>query len=101
MTLLYESKNQNAYNNTMLLKTNQKGFYGFRWRGDSLKWGYNVSDCGTIKDIERGLKDLIFVCNEFINKWKKENESHYKILIDQNEKEIAIYNELLEFLKKI
>lgn len=102
MLLLFETKNKNIFDNSMLLEKSEKGnFFGFRWRGSSLALGYTVSDCGTLEEIKNRLYGLISVCNEFITKWEKQNATLYKSLIDQNTKEIIIYNEILDFLETI
>ena len=102
MLLLLETKNKNIFDNSMLLEKSEKGnFFGFRWRGSSLTLGYNVSDCGTLEEIKNRLHGLISVCNEFITKWEKQNSTLYKSLIEQNTKEIIIYNEILDFLETI
>lgn len=96
MELLYESKTKNLYGNTMLLeKQADKNFYGFRWKGESLRWGYNVSNCGTKEEVLDRCKGLIKLNKERIEKYhkeqKKDSNKGWNILIDQSTMEINIY----------
>lgn len=86
----------------LLEKQAGKNFYGFRWKGESLGWGYNVSDCGTKEEVLDRCKGLIRLNKEQIEKYhkeqKKDNNKGWNILIDQSTMEINIYTEFVKFL---
>lgn len=95
MELILETKTKNQFGNTMLLEKCSNNFYGFRWRGESLKWGYNVNDCGTADEVKMRLKNLIELENELIEKYTKEGFAD----ITSNEKTLRnMYIEMLEAL---
>lgn len=97
MELILETKTKNQSGNTMLLEKCSNDFYGFRWRGESLKWGYNVNDCGTADEVKNRLESLIEIEEELIEKY---TEQDFSILVETEKLCKAMHEELLEAITK-
>ena len=93
---VYVTKNKNEFGTSMVLETfsDDDSQYGFYWQGDKQKWG--ISDCGTKFEVIRRLQNLICLCEQQIAVCKAKG---YKMLKSSEEKEIAIYRELIGALE--
>ena len=89
---IYTTKNTNEFGTPMVLETfsDDDSQYGFYWQSDKQKWG--ISDCGTKFEVIRRLQSLICLCQQQIAVCKAKG---YKMLKSSEEKEIAIYRELI------
>lgn len=98
MKTVYKTDNKNSYGVPILLDISETNpdFWAFRWENESLKWGYNVDNCGTYKEVINRLK--------YLKKWAwdcKQNaiKHKYYVLIEGYRKEHKLYIELIKAMK--
>ena len=95
ITLLLKTKSKNDNGVSILLEQESENFYGFRYENQSLKWGYNVNDCGTKQDVTQRIERLINLTKEFIESHKSNG---YETLTKWQQDELNMYNEMYEYL---
>lgn len=93
--LLLKTKG-NINNISMLLEKCNENFYGFRWEGESLEYGYNVNDCGNKQEICSRLKSLISIVNDQV---KDCTIKGYDILVNSYKEEVKMYSEMLDVME--
>lgn len=94
MKRLCKTISKNCHGVSMVLEASEN-FYGFRYENDPLRWGYNVSDCGTKEEVLKRIKRLIELTKEFIEDHTRKG---YDVLVKHQQDELSMYNELYEYL---